>query len=953
MKLRQLLRAVVCVSTLALCAQAFAAATDFSVSKSGPQTTLPDNDAEFTITVTNNGPGTSSVTVSDPIPPGMSFTSVTAPGFSCTDPGVGATSGTVICNAAAMAPGSAVITIKFHIPSSTPSTTTFTNTVTISSPDDTDGTNNAASATTTTPAISDLSIVKTGPSLANADTDVIFNIALTNLGQDEAAVLQLKDIVTGGWSFVSFTAPPGFSCTDPGSGATSGMVVCTNQAPMAAGATANFIIVFHIPAGAPAGATFTNVATVESPTDPNDENNSNSASTSTPPPPMGDVFILKTGPASAPPDTDVTFTITVTNTGPSAAQNVSFTDTLPSGAPASPMTFVSFNQTSGPAFNCGIPGATTTCTLASLPANTTATFDFTGHIPNGTASGTTYTNTVSVTATNDPNSENDSSVTSLTVASADVSISKTAPLTAVAGGPTFNYGITVTNNGPDVATELSFNDVLPAGVTFVSLTQNTGPTAVCNEGGTVTCSFSPLNPSNSAQFTITVQPNANVANGTVLSNTATVTASSADTNTNNNSSTAMTTVSAQADVSIVKTAPATAFAGNNITYGITVGNPGPSNALNVSWTDTLPANTTFVSVSQATGPTFGCTGGATVTCSIATLNAGATATFNIVVQVSPAAPAATINNTATVATTTTDPNGNNNSSTASTAVTAQADLSIIKFAPAAVGAGTNLTFTISAGNAGPSTAANVAWSDILPAGTTFVSETQNTGPLFSCTTGATVTCSIATFAPGAAATFTVVVAVPPATPLGTVITNTATITSTTTDANGGNNSSTTTTTVSTVADLSVTKTGPATTPSNTTVTYAVGVSNAGPSAAANVTLTDNVPANMTFAGVSQPTGPAFNCVTPPLGGTGAITCTIASLGAGAGASFQFVFNVLPGATSGSTSTNTATVSATTADPNPANNTASVNTIVGTSIPALSTVMLALLGVGLALLALRR
>src|SRR5207244_2199866 len=106
-------------------------------------------------------------------------------------------------------------------------------------------------------------------------------------------------------------------------------------------------------------------------------------------------------------DTDVTFTITVTNLGPNAATNASFADTLPGGSPGGfPMTFVSFNQTSGPAWNCGAPGATTTCTIASLAASTTSVFSFVGHVPSGASSGTQYTNETTVTSDADPNSEN-------------------------------------------------------------------------------------------------------------------------------------------------------------------------------------------------------------------------------------------------------------------------------------------------------------------------------------------------------------------------------------------------------------------------------------------------------------------------------------------------------------------------------------------------------------------
>jgi len=71
-------------------------------------------------------------------------------------------------------------------------------------------------------------------------------------------------------------------------------------------------------------------------------------------------------------------------------------------------------------------------------------------------------------------------------------------------------------------------------------------------------------------------------------------------------------------------------------------------------------------------------------------------------------------------------------------------------------------------------------SDALPAGTTFVSETQNTGPVFGCVnppvgTNGTVTCSIASMAAGSTATFTIVAQVNAGAVLGTVISNTATL----------------------------------------------------------------------------------------------------------------------------------------------------------------------------------
>jgi uncharacterized repeat protein (TIGR01451 family) len=800
----------------------------------------------------------------------------------------------------------------------------------------------------------DMFVVKSGPNSAAPGANITYAITVGNAGPDTATVAGFTDTLPAGTTFVSvsqLTGPAFSPCSDPGVG-NSGTVTCT-AATLASGASADFNLVVKIDPSTPGGTLIINTATTTSTTpDDNSENDSSVAGTSVSGGNQADVSIVKTGPNSAPANSDVSYTITVTNGGPNDATNVSWTDTLPAGSPTSPMTFVSFTQNSGPTFNCGVPSATTTCTIATLPLSATATFTFVGHIPNGTASGTTYTNQVTMTSDNDPNPDNDASATALTVSSVDVGVTKSGPATAVAGGPTFDYVVTLSNAGPDAANDASFSDALPAGINFVSLVQDTGPAAACNtpspnSGGTVACTISLLPNGGSAQFTITVQAAPTVANGTVVSNTATASTSSADSNPANDSSTVSTTVSTQADVSITKSAPATANAGTNITYTITVANAGPSDAASVSWSDTLPAGTTFVSEAQATGPAFSCTTGATISCSIATLAAGTSATFTVVVHISSATPSGTtISNTATVASTTTDLTPGNNSSTASTTTTASADVGVTKSGPAAALAGSNVTYTIAVANGGPSDAASVTLNDALPPNTTFVSLGQS-GPSFSCTTPAvgasgTVNCSIVSLAAGSTTTFTLVVNFSASIPDGTTVTNTATVASTTTDPNSANNSESSSAVVGANADLSVTKSGPATTPSNTNITYTVTVANGGPSNATTVTLTETVPAGMAFVSVNQTSGPSFSC-----SGTGPIVCTIATFPAGASASFDFTFNVLRTAAPGTVATNTATISAATLDPNPGNNSASATTTIGQSIPALSPLAMALLAVALA------
>jgi uncharacterized repeat protein (TIGR01451 family) len=132
---------------------------------------------------------------------------------------------------------------------------------------------------------------------------------------------------------------------------------------------------------------------------------------------------------------------------------------------------------------------------------------------------------------------------------------------------------------------------------------------------------------------------------------------------------------------------------------------------------------------------------------------------------------------------------------------ALADVQVTKLdAPDPVGAGDPLTYTITVTNAGEVAAENVQLSDIIPAGTTFVSAMQTSGPAFMLMTppvggGGTFTATIATLAAGASATFTLVVQVDDAAAPGSIITNTATVVTTSMESDPTNNSATTTTTV--------------------------------------------------------------------------------------------------------------------------------------------------------------
>src|ERR1700731_1695532 len=75
---------------------------------------------------------------------------------------------------------------------------------------------------------SDLSVSKTGPNGATANSDVTYTIEVTNFGPDDSDTATLYDPLPAGTTFVSMTqnSGPTWSCTDPGVG-NSGAVNCT------------------------------------------------------------------------------------------------------------------------------------------------------------------------------------------------------------------------------------------------------------------------------------------------------------------------------------------------------------------------------------------------------------------------------------------------------------------------------------------------------------------------------------------------------------------------------------------------------------------------------------------------------------------------------------------------------------------------------------------------------
>lgn len=340
--------------------------------------------------------------------------------------------------------------------------------------------------------------------------------------------------------------------------------------------------------------------------------------------------------------------------------------------------------------------------------------------------------------------------------SADLAVATTNLGAAVAGAD-LKYIIQVDNNGPTAAQNVTLTDTLPTGTTFVSITGGGGFT--CAGTGPVTCTNALMLEGASALLTLTVHLPATALGGTSIVNAAAVSSSTADPVPGNNSASVATTIATRADVSVTKSGPTSAVAGSDVTYQIAIANQGPSVARTVVFSDTIPAGTTFQSMSAPVGwscvkPSVGTPGPVAVTCTNATLSPNTSASIALVVWLAPSASeGAQLCNTGSVTTVTPDPISSNDSSQVCGTIHTLADLSLTESATRTgkPGKGT-ATFVATVTNLGPSISQNVSlggtsslFSGPAPSITTTADAT--------CTvSGSTVTCSWASLAVGASAT---------------------------------------------------------------------------------------------------------------------------------------------------------------------------------------------------------
>ena len=692
-----------------------------------------DDTITFTVTVTNDGPDTATgIELTDTFPATGELQLL--PSSISTTQGT-YNPGTGVWNILSLNNGdSATLTLPAKVINPTrplpPSAQTNRAKITAVSEPDPRPDNNEATATEK-PKYADLEVHKeTNNYQPNVNDDVTYTIKLTNNGPDTATDVVLTDAFPSPVTYKTATSTSGTTFIPTGNPVTGGEWIVPSIDP---GQEKTLSIV--VTADAP-GIGLNVISITSSETwDPILGNNTSETLTN---PQQADIAVDKVVDNNTPQVGDnVTFTIDVTNNGPSTALAVEVADQLPAE-----LTFVDSSRNDSSLPNYYNP-TTGVWTVGNMPNGASETLTITATVlapssPTGSDSIILNTATGSTTTT-DPNHGNDSSTAFVTPLQSDLAVYKVVSDPEPNVGDTIEFAIGATNYGPADATGVVVTDTIPAGLTYVGPSQIINPNpsdgSIAENNGTITWTIGSLGAgSTTAQqipifvYEVTVDAPSPAGIPPTLQNDAHIIGHEYDPDHSNNTDSASETPQ-YADLAVDKqVSNATPNVGDVLTYTITVTNNGKDDAENVFLTDTIKdiSELSIVGTPVTSAGTFDPTSGVW---DIGRVYVGTPAT--LVVQAKVVAPATgapqPIENTAAIGDTDPykpkqyDPDPNNNIATA-TATPQYADLRVIKNVNnPAPNVGSNIVFGIVVDNLGANQASDVEIIDVLPPGLTFVS----------------------------------------------------------------------------------------------------------------------------------------------------------------------------------------------------------------------------------------
>ncbi len=292
-------------------------AADVTVACTGPASAAPGATLNYTIAITNPGPSAASnVLVVDTLPPAATFSSATSGGVA----GSGVVTWPTIASLAVGGAANYTVTVIAPANGSLTNMVSATSSTLDPDPANNNGTAAASRVTTTVAPQADVATSCSGPASVGAGTSFNYAVAVTNLGPSTASNVVVTDTLPGAAAFVSATG---------GGVNNSGVITWPTITALVSGGTASFTVTVT----APASGSLTNIVSSSSTVlDPVPSNNDGSAAAARVITALGaqaDLAVFKTGPPVVLAGSNLTYTINVTNLGPSVATNVLVTDFLP------------------------------------------------------------------------------------------------------------------------------------------------------------------------------------------------------------------------------------------------------------------------------------------------------------------------------------------------------------------------------------------------------------------------------------------------------------------------------------------------------------------------------------------------------------------------------------------------------------------------------------------------
>ncbi|MBD5785634.1 DUF11 domain-containing protein [Cellulosimicrobium terreum] len=626
-----------------------------------PESAFVGDTATYSATVTNLGPETvDGIFVTDDRPEGITVLDGEASQGTIDLVGLTWAVGTLAPGASARATLTATIDTEG----------TQTNTVTVGAPNLVDPTpeNNTDTATVTTQvAPLDLGVTKAVTSDTGAPLDeiplgetVTFTISATHTpdpaAADEVATsVVLLDTLPAGLTYVSSTGDGSFDDA-------TGRWTFDEIAP---GATVTREIVAR---AVTVGQQINSVSL--SSLDQRDTNpTNNSATASVTVVEEADIAVTKTvitprdelPQGVAQPGDVITYAVTVTNLGPNDDDSIEVVDPLPIAAD-----IVGYEASGATTFDQDAR----LWSVGPLAVGQTEALDVLVRV---STRGGSFRNEVlnSQARLPDPDLSNNTASATLFVPVADIAVTKTVDDAAPLVGDEVTFTVGLTNGGPDRATVVTVDDLLPDGLTFVSATPSVGTydpaTGIWTGGDLDPRDRVPDAPP--AQATLEVV--ALVERAGTFENTATSDRTDAfpfdPLLTNNTASVTVVATEPPTDVAVTKTAdPASAQVGGQVGFTLTVTVSGPGDADDVELADTFPAGLTPVSVDVSPELGEGCAiRGQDLTCDLGDLVVGDEVTIHVVAS---ADTPGTVTNTAAVSTTSPEEVLENNTASADVTV---------------------------------------------------------------------------------------------------------------------------------------------------------------------------------------------------------------------------------------------------------------------------------------------